>query len=411
MNKNGKLSLPSISLFSGAGGLDLGLEMAGFDTAVFVESDEAARMTLRANRERLRRPDAPILGDITKFKPEDVLEDAGLQRGEATLVAGGPPCQSFSTAGRRGSIGDPRGGLLHYFVDVVQAAQPRFFVLENVRGILSAAVKHRPLRFRGNGHSPLEPDEELGSLLRTVILPALREQLKYEVVYGLVNSADYGVPQTRSRVIFLGSRDHEFGSPKWSPDEMPIAELLPPTFAKDSPKHRNRWRTLGQAIGSLADEDPEFLRYSSSRAAVLELVPAGKNWRYLRDTRGSVYLKKVMGGAYEAGGGKVGFWRRLSFDKPSPTVLASPIQKGSSLCHPVETRPLSVREYARVQEFPDDYVFEGSVAAKYKQIGNAVPIGLGRAIGIALARVVVNRELGGSRGTNSRANGRGRVRV
>lgn len=382
--------LASVSLFSGAGGLDLGLEDEGFTTGVFVEVNRDCGATLEANRSLFRAPLAPILGDITTLSAEDVLGAAGLSRGEVALVAGGPPCQSFSTAGRRASVCDPRGSLFNDFVRMVEGIQPRFFVLENVRGILSAALKHRPLHLRGGSNPPLQDDEELGSFLRKLVLPALRERLGYEVVYGLVNAADYGVPQMRRRTLFIGSRDRELGSLGCWPEEMPLTEIMPPTHG--AAPGLEPWPTLGDALRGLVEKRPEFVRYSAGREAVLKLVPPGKNWRHLRDTRGDGFLREVMGGAYDAGGGKVGFWRRLSFDKPSPTVPASPIQKGTCLCHPVRTRPLTVREYARVQQFPDDYVLTGSVSAKYTQIGNAVPVGLARAIGRALRRIMAGTE-------------------
>jgi len=377
----------SVSLFSGAGGLDLGLESHGFATRVFVEINKDAQATLKLNRAAWLVPDAVVLGDITRVSASEVLAAADLQPGESGLLAGGAPCQSFSTAGRRASIADPRGSLFAHFARIVDGLQPRFFVFENVRGILSAAIRHRPLHLRGPEAEPLTEDEELGSAVKRVILPTLRDDLGYEVVYGLVNAADYGVPQKRDRVLFLGSRDREFGSDRWPFFENAIDRLMPPTHSRSGAYPLGGWCTLGDAIRALREEDPEFVPYSASRKAVLDLVPPGKNWRYLRDSLGDEYLRSIMGGAYAADGGKVGFWRRLDFDRPCPTVPASPIQKGTSLCHPKETRPLSVREYARVQQFPDSYQFAGSTASKYRQIGNAVPIGLGEAVGRALIAV------------------------
>ncbi len=385
-------ALTSISLFSGAGGLDIGLEKEGFRTLAFVEVNRQAQDTLEANRSYFPLAHMPPLGDITGLTPDDVLEAAGVQPRQPTLLAGGPPCQSFSTAGRRGSIADPRGGLFDHFVTMVEEIQPRFFVLENVRGILSAALRHRPLHLRGPDHEALAEEEELGSLLTKVILPTLRGRLKYEVVYGLVNAADYGVPQLRQRVLFLGSRDREFGSRESQPDGMHLAELMPPTHAKEPTPGGRRWVTLGSALEGLADEAPEITQYSAARKKVFQQIPEGKNWRHLRDAGRHRYLRKVMGGAYGATGGRVGFWRRLTFSKPCPTLPTSPVQKGTGLCHPVETRPLSVLEYARIQEFPDKYRIEGSVAQKYTQIGNAVPLGLGRAVGRCIKNVISGSE-------------------
>ena len=383
--------MDSISLFSGAGGLDIGLESEEFVTRVFVENDLGAQRTLAANREYWRDEDAKTLGDITELSPERLLKAAGLGPGAATLLAGGPPCQSFSTAGRRASVSDPRGGLFANFVTMVEGTQPRFFAFENVRGLLSAAIRHRPLELRGPEAAPLDEDEELGSLLKRVLLPELRERLKYEVVYGLANAADYGTPQTRQRVIFLGSRDREFGTDQWPDQEMPLAELMPPTHARDETPDRARWRDLRWALDGLNGRRQEFIAYSRARKAIYRKIPAGKNWRHLRD-RHPAFLEEAMGGALHATGGRVGFWRRLTFDRPCPTVSTSPIQKGTGLCHPRKLRPLSVREYARVQEFPDDYELTGTLASRYRQIGNAVPVGLGRAIGRALRAVIASSD-------------------
>lgn len=369
--------LPTISLFTGAGGLDLGLERAGFEMRVAVEVDKWARATLEANRRHFSFPKFRLLRDITEHAPEEIVEAAGLAKGEAALVAGGPPCQSFSTAGRRGSIGDPRGSLFANFAAVVQAAQPRYFVMENVRGILSAPIKHRPLNERGPGFPTLAPEEEQGSAF-AVIREVLEDVLGYQIVFGLVDAADYGVPQNRLRVLVLGSREREFRAAE-------LKQIVVPT-------HRGNWQTLERAIRQVDGGAPEFLPYTSERQKLMALVPPGKNWRWFRDNPeyGPEFAERVMGGAWGADGGKVGFYRRLPWDKPSPTLPTSPIQKSTSLCHPEETRPLSVQEYAAIQQFPSGYVFAGGLGQKYKQIGNAVPVGLGQAIGEGLTRGVTS---------------------
>lgn len=379
-----KKKLSHVSLFSGAGGLDLGLDNAGFTMVAAVERDQHARATLQANCGRFRFPDFTLFEDVNTLTGEDLLVAAGVRRGGLDLLSGGPPCQPFSTAGHRLSIIDPRGSLFGRYLQLAEELQPRFFVIENVRGVLSAALKHRPLDQRGNGHKPLAPNERLGSLLSEAILPGIRNRLGYQVTYGLVNAADYGVPQIRQRVIFIGSRDHELAEAGRTPG---INELVRPTHAKTPTPGQSVWRTLGDALEGLVETELEVLRYSPARAAILAQVPPGKNWRHIRDSCADDYLRQVMGGAYSSSGGRVGFWRRLRFEAPSPTLPASPIQKATSLCHPVETRPLSVREYARVQQFPDEYVFSGPTSAKYTQIGNAVPVGLAEAVGAAVARL------------------------
>jgi DNA (cytosine-5)-methyltransferase 1 len=354
-----------ISLFSGAMGLDLGLEAAGFRTRVCVESDKWCSQTIRANR-----PDIPVIErDIRQVTPQEALEIAELLPEQVFLVCGGPPCQPFSTAGKRQSIGDPRGSLFMDFIRFVEAIRPPYFLMENVRGILSAAIKHRPLDRRGNHDVPLEPDERLGSAINVILSEF--DRIGYTVNYKLIKASDYGVPQNRERVIFLGSRDRR---------QIPFPHPTHSKFGGVSGNKLLPWVTLGQALEGLIDPTPQYPHYSRDRAAIFDLVPSGGNWRTLpREMQ-----PRALGGAFISSGGKVGFYRRLSFDKPSPTILTSMIQKGSGMCHPSETRPLSVAECKRVQQFPDDWNFMGTMTQQYQQIGNAVPVGLGKVMGEAI---------------------------
>jgi DNA (cytosine-5)-methyltransferase 1 len=361
-----KGKLISISLFTGAFGLDLGIEQAGFHTVSVVENDSDATKTIALNRPHLKEIAVPR--DITKVDAQDLLCEGGrilnigrtLQPGEVDLIIGGPPCQPFSTAGLRGSVMDPRGSLFMDFIRIVREIQPRFFVMENVRGLLSAPIRHRPIDMRKG--QPLELDEMRGAALSVVL--AEMKALGYNVVYNLLEAADYGVPQNRQRVIFIGSRDNEAFT-------FPVA-----THSEDG-INLPKWRTLRDAIFELVDLQPQFIPYSENRLKYLRLLKEGQNWKYLPEE-----LKpEAMGGAYNSGGGKVGFYRRLSWDKPSPTVTTSPHQKATDMCHPIELRPLTIRESAVIQTFPDEWVFYGSVSSKYKQIGNAVPVLLAKAIG------------------------------
>lgn len=363
----------SISLFTGAGGLDIGMEQAGFHTVSIVEKEPDAAKTVVLNRPYLNN----TARDIQNITTQDLLEEGGrvldlgrpLRPGEVDLVTGGPPCQPFSTAGKRGSVIDPRGSLFMDFIRIVAEVQPRFFVMENVKGLLSAPIRHRPHLERGEGCPALELDEMRGAAIGVVL--AEMKQLGYRIVYNLLEAADYGVPQNRSRVIFIGSRDGEsvtFPLPTHSKNGAPLP----------------KWRTLKDALIGLEDPQPEYSAYSENRLKYLRLLKSGQNWRYLPNE-----LKKdAMGGAYESGGGKVGFYRRLSWDKPSPTVTTSPHQKATDMCHPEELRPLSIRECAKIQTFPDSWVFYGSIASKYRQIGNAVPVVLAKAIGDYLYRLI-----------------------
>ena len=358
--------LPVISLFSGAMGLDLGLERAGFRVAVALECNPFAVATIRANR-----PDLPLIARrIEEVTTVEILEAAGLKPGDPVVVAGGPSCQVFSTAGARGSLADPRGTLFEHFVRVVRDSRPRFFVMENVRGLLSAAAQHRPLNKRGPGHPPLALEEELGSAFQ-VVAERLRE-LDYYTVFDVLNAADYGTPQTRQRLLLLGSREGEAL-------QMPV-----PTHAAGGEGGRLGWRTLRDAAGDLGETSPEFYTFCPSKEKYLKQVPEGGNWRDLPEN----VRKEALGRAFDSWGGRSGFFRRLAWDRPSPALTTRPDSKATSLCHPTELRPLSVREYARVQEFPDDWAFAGPVRKKYEQVGNAVPLGLGEAAGRALRTVM-----------------------
>jgi DNA (cytosine-5)-methyltransferase 1 len=369
--------LKVISIFSGALGLDLGLEAAGFRVAVAVECNRFAAETIRKNRPRL-----PLIEEhLEEVTTATILEKAGLRAGEAALVTGGPSCQPFSTVGQRRSMGDPRGGMFKEFLRVVREAQPRFFVMENVRGVLSAATRHRPLKERGPGYPRLKPEEELGSAF-SMVLKEL-SGLGYYVVFDVLNTADYGTPQTRERVVFLGSRDGE-------PLEIPV-----PTHSKTGGDGKRRWVTLTKGLGSLAESKPVFSPLSEKKKDIMRRVPQGGNWRDLpKDLQ-----RKALGGAYRSWGGRVGFFRRLSWDRPAPALTTRPDSKATMLCHPTKLRPLSVREYARLQQFPASWRFEGGRPQQYIQVGNAVPVGLGRAIGRALRKAMAGRRLRARLGT------------
>lgn len=360
------MQYPVISLFSGAMGLDLGLEAAGLDVRVGQDYDVWCAKTAAANS----RP--YVHGDIRQLLADDheatfLLRKAGITRDEVFAVVGGPPCQPFSTAGKRMSTNDPRGSLFMQFCQVVQKLQPRYFVMENVKGLLSAAINHRPIADRAR--LPLAPDEMAGSAFE--IIKQSFDDLGYKIMFGVLDAVYYGVPQFRERLIILGSRDDE-------------DLFLPvPTHFQYHQNPEYRWRTLRQAIEDLQDQPGPYGSFSAQQLKYLQLVPMGGHWRDLPDD----VLPHAMGGAYASSGGKVGFFRRLDYDQPSPTLVTSPNQKATMLCHPVHNRPLSVHEYARIQQFPDSWKIEGSVSECYRQIGNAVPVGLGKAIGQTLISI------------------------
>ena len=357
--KDNALNRDVISLFSGAMGLDIGLAKAGLNVVIGQDFDPACVATMHANGHRV------LNGDIREIDETDLLDAAGLAPGEPFLICGGPPCQPFSTAGKRMGINDPRGSLFMDFIRMIDHIRPRFFIMENVKGIMSAPLKHTALAERDKD----DPAQQLGTVL-DVILSEF-SKLGYRTVYGVLDAVNYGVPQFRERFVLIGSRDNE-------------DVYLPfPTHFQMHQEQKYRWRTLGNAIRDLETDCGECAAFSEERLAYLRLVPEGGNWRNLPES----VQKEAMGGAYGSGGGKVGFYRRLSYSQPSPTLVTSPVQKATMMCHPTQDRPLSIREYARIQQFPDNWRFMGTNAAKYRQIGNAVPIGLALALGRAVLSV------------------------
>ena len=341
-----------ISFFSGAMGLDLGLEQAGLHVKICQDFDVSCVKTIEANGKNA------ILGDIRNIAPEDILNKTGLKQGEPFLVCGGPPCQPFSTAGKRLGINDPRGSLFMDYIRMINYIRPRFFIMENVKGIMSSPLKTE-------SDQPL--DKNSPKTVLDVILSEF-EKLEYKNVYGILDAVNYGVPQFRERFVLIGSRDHE-----------DIFLPIPTNFQM----HQNKemlWKTTGDVIKDLEKNPGECASFSSDRLKYLRMIPEGGNWKDLPKD----ILEKAMGGAYLSGGGKVGFYRRLSYSQPSPTVVTSPVQKATMMCHPTQDRPLSIKEYARLQQFPEDWNFVGTTSAKYRQIGNAVPVGLAKAIGKAI---------------------------
>ena len=350
--------LNCLSFFSGAMGMDIGLEKAGVNVLLACEFDRMCRETIMANR-----PDVGLLGDINAYSVDQILNHAGVTRAQVDLIVGGPPCQAFSTAGRRKGFEDERGNVFLKFIDVILDIRPRYFVIENVRGLLSAPLRHRPHAERGKG-SALEADELPGGAL-THIIDAL-EAGGYGVSFNLYNAANFGTPQSRERVVIIGCR---------TGDRLPY---LNPTHSGEV-EGLDPWQTVRDAIAQLPPQT-DHIAFPESRLRFYRMLKEGQYWRHL-----PVELQQeALGASYFAGGGKTGFLRRLAWDKPSCTLVTHPAMPATDICHPVEDRPLSVSEYKRIQQFPDDWILCGKLVDQYKQLGNAVPVGLGEAIGRAI---------------------------
>jgi len=362
-----------------------------FELLAAVEKVPAFCATIRQNISKGRLGEKPLVfeGDISDIDPFEVMASVGLKPGELDVLVGGPPCQSFSTAGRRGTTQDPRGTLLWQFLRFVEAIRPKVFVMENVRGLISAALQHRPIAERGL--RPLSEEEKPGSVVQMFSrdLQAL-EGAGYHMDVFEVNSVNYGAPQIRERVLFIGNRYNaqiDFPQPTHSnPLEASESALEKQKSLLDEfPENTKKpWRTLGDALLGLDDPSPQVLDFSERKKSFLELVPPGSNWRSLPEE-----LQKIsMGKAWLAKGGRSGWWRRLTMELPCPTLVTLPNHASTSLCHPTLTRALSVREYARIQEFPDDWEFCGKLQEQYTQIGNAVPTRLGAVAGTVVAEAL-----------------------
>lgn len=328
-----------LELFAGGGGLAIGMERAGFESVLLNELDKHACNTLRKNR-----PDWNVVeGDISKI---DFTEF----RDQIDILSGGFPCQAFSYAGKQLGFEDTRGTLFYEFARAVKETNPKVLLGENVRGLLS----------HDNGKTLDTISKIIQDLGYTLVEPRVLKAMFYQV------------PQKRERLFLVGIRNDLAASVQFN-----------------WPSSYKRILTMRDALkkGELYPCDvpkSEGQTYPKRKAEILKMVPPGGYWRDLPDNIQREYMMK----SYYLGGGKTGMARRLSWDEPSLTLTCAPAQKQTERCHPEETRPLTVREYARIQTFPDDWQFAGPVSAQYKQIGNAVPVNLAHAMGRALVRLL-----------------------
>lgn len=357
--------LTAVSLFSGAGGLDLGLEQAGWRILAQIEADGDAADTLHLTARRHRSQRVILASPIEGVSPEGLRKQLGLGKSELGLLAGGPPCQPFTTTGKRQAINDRRAhSLFPAYLSYVDAFLPSTFLLENVDGMLSAALRHRPLHLRDR--KPLSGSERKGSFLRWFLEELV--QRGYSISWNVGEAADYGVPQLRQRAILIGTRG---GMPCFLP------------HPSHGPRGRVPYRTVREALAHVRTLGP-IQPLSARKCAVYDFIPPGGNWRCLPED----VQRTTMGKAYFAEGGRGGWWRRLSWDAPSPTVLGMPDHSSTGLIHPDEVRCLSVNECAALQTFPSSVRFAGSPRSQYQQIGNAVPPRFAAALGSQLRRFV-----------------------
>lgn len=359
----------ALSYFSGAMGLDLGIEKAGFDIRLACEVDKYCRQTITLNR-----PDMALMGDINECSAKDIRAAAGLKKNQdIDLIMGGPPCQAFSTAGKRQGFNDERGNVFLKYLELSLELRPKYIVIENVRGLLSCPMDHRPHHQRGENYPDLNLDELKGGALNFII-----NRLKnsgYNYSFNLYNSANYGTPQTRERVIIICSRDGQ------------KPPFLTPTHSEKGEFGLKKWNTLKGCISRIKKHD--HLNFPEKRLHYYRLLQPGQNWKNLPEE----LQKEAMGKSFYSGGGKTGFLRRLAWDKPSPTLVTHPTMPATDLAHPTEERPLSIQEYKKIQEFPENWVLAGPLIQQYKQVGNAVPLSLGYAVGKLVMGLLDNHNI------------------
>lgn len=330
--ENGKFK--TIELFAGAGGLALGLEKAGFSSLGLVELDNDASNTLKVNR-----PNWNVINDdIANISKLDLENLFNIKKGELDLLSGGSPCQSFSYAGKRLGLEDARGTLFYHYAVFLDKLQPKMFLFENVKGLKT---------------------HDKGRTYATIL--DIFEKEGYVIQKDVLNAWDFGVPQKRERLITIGIRKDlakkihfEFPTPK---EYKPVLRDI----LLDCPVS-------------------EGASYSTYKKKIFEMVPPGGYWRDIPEDIAKEYMKSC----WYMEGGRTGILRRLSLDEPSLTVLTSPGQKQTDRCHPLEARPFTIRENARCQSFPDDWVFCGSIGQQYKQVGNAVPVNLAYEVGLKI---------------------------
>lgn len=342
-----------ISLYTGAGGLDYGLEAAGFETAVAIEMDKWCCNTLRHNR------DWPVIEDkVENVTSKVILGTAGLKKGEAGLLVGGPPCQPFSKAGywKTGDskrLNDPRAGTLTEYMRVLEDTLPHAFILENVFG----------LAYKGKDEGLVYLKERLEQINK-------KHKVKYNFNWKVINAADYGVPQIRERVFIVGARDGlDFNFPM-------------PRFASPESEERSdleQHRTVWDAIGDLVDpnEDPKKSKVGGKWGALLPSIPPGENYLFHTERGEGEPLFKWRSRYWS-------FLLKLHPEKPSWTIQAQP---GTAI-GPFHwnNRRLTMREMARIQTFPDDVEILGGNSNVQKQLGNAVPSAIGELLGKEIKR-------------------------
>lgn len=321
-----------IDLCAGAGGLAYGLVQAHFKPILLIDMDIDCCHTLFENKafnEKIMTSTLEIVARSNCLQLEDDID----------LICGGPPCQPFSIIGKKRGFDDFRSMAIESFLRIVSTVKPKMVLIENVPNLCT-----------------MNKGKDFYQLMYNL------SSCGYQVCSDILNANCFNVPQDRKRLFIVGCR-HDLKRTHFS---FPQGINIPHSF------------DLRRALHNVPES--QGMKYSEYKKSVMELVPEGGNWRDLPKDVATKYMKNID----TSKGGCSGLARRLSWNKASPTLLCSPCQKLSERCHPSETRPLTIREYARIQTFPDSYKFLGSITSQYKQIGNAVPVNMAKSIGLAI---------------------------
>jgi DNA (cytosine-5)-methyltransferase 1 len=344
-----------IELFAGAGGMALGLKNSGLRGVGFIEYDNDAFATLVNNfapRTRgfveMVHPEYRYISEGQCFIRNDIRKVVFSNSSSVDIVSGGFPCQPFSYAGKKLGLEDTRGTMFYEFARALKELSPKLFIAENVKGILT---------------------HNKGETLKTILNSF--EEIGYNVEYKVLNANDFDVGQIRKRLFFIGARK-DLNIKIEFPEKQPFRPAL---------KH-----VIG--AGCMEQKGSLGYLYSERKREIMDLIPPGGNWKDLDE----VHQKLYMGKLFSSNGDSTGVAKRLSWTQPSPTLTCSPSQKLTERCHPGVTRPLTVAEYARIQSFPPEYKFCGSIHSQYRQIGNAVPVNLAFHLGKSLIKMLQSKE-------------------
>jgi DNA (cytosine-5)-methyltransferase 1 len=319
-----------IELCAGCGGLSSGLIKAGFTPLLLNDNNIDCCKTLKQNHPNINI----ICSSMDKIDYTEYINNVD-------LLTGGVPCQSFSHAGLRKGLEDPRGDLMMKFIEILFLIKPKIFMIENVKGLLS--------------HND--------GITMKKIIDTINDKKLYNITYKCLDSSNYDVPQKRERVFIIG-----------------VLKTINEKF--EFPKESSTKKLLKDVLYNV----PESMcsKYNDYKISLFKMIPQGGCWINLPEN----IQKEYLGNSYYSGGGKRGILYRLSMEKTSLTLLCTPSQKQTERCHPLEERPLTIREYARIQTFDDNYEFVGSLNSQYKQIGNAVPVELSKYMGLSILKLL-----------------------